>query len=117
MTQKDLAAAAGVAERTIQSLEAGSRPQARNRSKIERALGWPNGEMRRIEFDDGSRPPPVPKELLAFPDLVEDIRRRYPRPEDYVPMLEAIAATLRGESPPTEPGTSGTARSPERRTG
>jgi len=60
-TQKELATAAKVSERTIQNLEAGSRPQARNRSRIEAALGWDNGAMRRIEEEkvaDRSPPPP-----------------------------------------------------------
>lgn len=48
LTQRDLAAKAGVAERTVQNLEAGTRPQPLIRGKIERALGWPTGEMERI---------------------------------------------------------------------
>lgn len=60
-TQKELAGAAGVSERTVQNLEGGVRPQARNRHKIERALGWPNGEMRRIEAAEEPPPPPPPR--------------------------------------------------------
>lgn len=48
LTQRELAAKAGVAERTVQNLEAGTRPQPLIRGKIERALGWPTGEMGRI---------------------------------------------------------------------
>lgn len=48
LTQRELALKAGVAERTVQNLEAGKRPQPLIRGKIERALGWPTGEMGRI---------------------------------------------------------------------
>jgi transcriptional regulator with XRE-family HTH domain len=64
-TQKDLAAEAGVSERTIQNLEAGTRPQAKTRHRIERALGWGNGEMRRIEADAQPQRPLVPPDVLA----------------------------------------------------
>ena len=79
-TQKGLAAQAKVSERTVQNLEAGARPQARNRHKIEQALGWPSGEMRRIEEGrDRSPPRSVIDEVFGdkADDLREGMRRAY----------------------------------------
>jgi transcriptional regulator with XRE-family HTH domain len=71
-TQKDLAAEAGVSERTIQNLEGGTRPQARTRHKIEHALGWASGEMRRIETEA-----PEPRGPLVPPEVVTAIEHAY----------------------------------------
>ena len=64
LTQKELALKAEVAERTIQNLEAGKRPQPLIRGKIEKALGWPAGEMLRIAGGAARpKPDPLAKEL------------------------------------------------------
>lgn len=81
MTQKQLADESGVAERTIGSLERGIRwPNARNRARIDTALGWPAGELHRIATREDERPRhrPVSDELRRLivehlPD-VEDQR-------------------------------------------
>lgn len=95
-TQKDLAAEAGVSERTVQGLEAGRVPQARNRSKIERALGWENGEMRRIEEDPAHGKPrsATPERLLAviYDELPPDRARR---------VAAVVEAELAGRPAPT----------------
>lgn len=104
-TQKRLASEAGVAERTIQNLEGGKRPQPLIRGKIERALGWPQGEMRRIEKEDGQQQPLVPRDVL---DAIE----ASVHPADRQRVIEAVERTLRGEpQPPTSP----TAESQRRR--
>lgn len=73
LTQRDLAAKAAVAERTVQNLEAGKRPQPLIRAKIEKALGWESGEMERIASRESEpEPPPIPAEVLAV------IRKSYP---------------------------------------
>lgn len=69
-TQERLAKEAGVGLRTIQNLEAGKRPWPVNRSKIEVALGWENGEFRRIE-EDGYEAPVLRPETIR--QLEEDL--------------------------------------------
>lgn len=78
LTQRELAVKAGVAERTIQNLEAGKRPQPLIRGKIERALGWPSGEMDRI----ASAPEPQQVDVLADElgqDTADRVRRELAR--------------------------------------
>lgn len=81
LTQKGLAKKAGVAERTVQNLEAGKRLQPIQRGKIERALGWKPGELRRIEGGGEADEP------LLGPDSSKEIA------EEYGP--EGLAAVLR----------------------
>lgn len=92
LTQKQLAAKAGVAERTVQNLEAGTHPQPLIRGKIEKALGWPPGEMERIVW--GADPQPKP-ELDDDQALLEDLRRVYrddpDGPEKIRAVLRAVA--------------------------
>lgn len=64
-TQKQLAAEAGVSERTIQNLEGGKKPLPVIRGKIERALGWKPGEFRRIENENGG-PQDDPRDLAIY---------------------------------------------------
>jgi transcriptional regulator with XRE-family HTH domain len=95
LTQKGLALKAGVAERTVQNLEAGKRPQPLIRGKIEKALGWPPGEMDRI----ATAPDPAPEPSVP-PDVLRVIRRNYPpeRQAEVIEMLEAIEREQRGEA-------------------
>ena len=90
-TQKRLADEAGVAERTIQNLEAGKVPQPLKRAQIEKALGWKPGEFRRIAERD-EEPDIVPAGLR---EAVREIL-----PPDRAKVVEAaIEAALRGEPP------------------
>lgn len=95
LTQKELAARAGVAERTVQNLEAGTRPQPLIRGKIEQALGWPVGEMDRIASKQDAEPEPKP-ELDDDQELLETLRRVYrddpDGPEKIRTVLRAVAA-------------------------
>lgn len=100
-TQKRLASEAGVAPRTIQNLEAGKRPQPLIRSKIEKALSWPQGEMRRIEKDNGNREP-------AVPDAVLDAIHDHVAPADRQRVIEAIERELRGKPQPPSPAPAAT---------
>ena len=57
MTQEQLAAAAGVDEKTIRTLEAGMRwPWTRNRVAIEKALGWEPLTLERVAAGEGASP-------------------------------------------------------------
>jgi transcriptional regulator with XRE-family HTH domain len=94
-TQRQLADALGVDRKTVDNWENGRTRPASSIGAIEDVLG--------VSLSEDAGAPEVPRELEAYPDLVEDIRRRYPRPDDHGPMLEAIAATLRGDPPPTSP--------------
>src|ERR1700734_1228672 len=78
MTQQELADAAGVDSKTIYNLESRGRwPIARTRALVEKALGWPVGEMQRIAENDGGEPEPD-----ILPDGVrDDIRRGASSPE------------------------------------
>ena len=98
-TQKRLAAEAGVAERTVQNLEGGKRTQPLNRSKIERALGWQVGEMRRIAESGEAPPDPIGRELRQ--EIIDLLG-----PRRAAPFLADLEAHVRGEPPP---GTSGDA--------
>jgi DNA-binding XRE family transcriptional regulator len=101
-TQKRLAAEAGVAERTVQNLEAGRVPQPLIRAKIEMALGWPPGEFRRIAERE-EEPDIVPAGLR------ERVREILP-PERAAVVEAAIEAALRGE-PPVSRGPGGSRES------
>ena len=69
MTQQQLSAAAGVDSKTIGNLESRGRwPIATTRARIEKALGWPSGEMERIASLEPA--PAVP------PGLADYIRNR-----------------------------------------
>ena len=94
MTQQQLADAAGIDIKTIGNLERRGRwPIARTRARIERALGWPPGEMQRIAE---SRPEPAP----VIPDsLMATIRRSLPPDKQEI----AVAALERALAP-TPPG-------------
>lgn len=96
MTQRELGAAAGVDTKTIGNLESRGRwPIARSRALIEKALGWPSGELERIAAaEDEERQPAVPPEMLIL------IRRLYP-PDRQQEAIDALAGIL---APPTEPG-------------
>lgn len=48
LTQAELAQNAGVAERTVQNIEAGRRPQPLILAAVARALGMETAELRRI---------------------------------------------------------------------
>lgn len=59
LTQQELADAAEVAVGTVVALESGRRwPQAANRSALEKALRWSNGDLMRVKR--GGQPSPVP---------------------------------------------------------
>jgi transcriptional regulator with XRE-family HTH domain len=88
LTQKELAVKAGVAERTVQNLEAGKRPQPLIRGKIERALGWPSGEMERVAAGTDRGPEPViPPDVLR---VIQNAPRDDQWKRDAIEALEAI---------------------------
>ena len=59
LTQQQLADAAGVDVKTVGSLEKRGRwPIARTRAALERAVGWPPGELKRIA-DEEPTPPAI----------------------------------------------------------
>lgn len=91
-TQKRLADEAGVAERTIQNLEAGKRPQPLIRTRIEKALGWEPGEFRRIAEREAERRPQIPKSLLREIENTEGLT-----PEERQAVIEAVERTLAKE--------------------
>lgn len=112
MTQQELADAADVDTKTIGSLERRGRwPIARNRARIEKALGWPPGEMERIASTEPDEPElPTPAELE---DLREHMREVLG--EEAGPFLEALNAVVSG-APLTRRGRgAGAARSSGRR--
>ena len=90
LTQKELALKADVAERTIQNLEGGKRPQPLIRGKIEKALGWPSGEMERLASAPEARPEPVP-ELDDDPETLAALRSAY---RDNPEMVREAAKSL-----------------------
>jgi transcriptional regulator with XRE-family HTH domain len=52
MTQAELAEKAGVAERTVQNIEAGKRPLPLTLAAVARALGMETGELRQAADDE-----------------------------------------------------------------
>jgi DNA-binding XRE family transcriptional regulator len=104
MTQRELGAAAGVDTKTIGNLEKrGVWPIARTRAPIEKALGWPVGEMERIAAQEEEKQPVIPPALLALiPDLLALIKRRFP-PDKQQEAVDALAGILL----PTEYGEDG----------
>lgn len=93
LTQKELAAKAGVAERTVQNLEGGTQPQPLIRGKIEKALGWPAGEMMRM----AAEPDPAPKPAIP-PDVLAVIKENYDADQqrEIIAMLEELSAPRAG---------------------
>ena len=70
LTQEELASKAGVSARTIGDLESGKRwPIARNRTRIELALEWPDGEIARKAQE------PAPETPLIRPGLYRELVR------------------------------------------
>lgn len=103
LTQKALAEKAGVAERTIQNLEAGKKPQPLIRGKVEKALGWPAGEMERIASAPQGAPEPEPR----VPDDVRKfINGRYDRDAagEIFDLLRQIGARAEREARAASPG-------------
>lgn len=96
-TQRRLAEEAGVAERTIQNLEAGKRPQPLIRTKIEKALGWKSGEFRRIAEKEPEQPK-IPRSLLKEIENTDGLT-----PEGRRAVIDAIERTLRGDPPVPPP--------------
>lgn len=98
MTQQELAGAAGVDIKTIGNLESRGRwPIARTRARIEKALGWPVGELERLASEE-----PEPEPLIP-PGLRKSIRELLP-PERAVRVEAEIEAALRGEPLPGATG-------------
>jgi transcriptional regulator with XRE-family HTH domain len=94
-TQRRLADEAGVAERTIQNLEAGKVPQPLKRAQIEKALGWEPGEFRRIAGRE-------PEADVVPPGLRQAVRDILP-PDRAKVVEAAIEAALRAEVPARGP--------------
>lgn len=94
LTQKDLASKAAVAERTIQNLESGRRLQALVRARVERALGWEQGEFRRIA-EAQREPDPYPFVPSLLRKDIAGNGELTPAEKDVV--LAAIDAALRAE--------------------
>jgi len=102
MTQQELADAADVDTKTIGNLERrGKWPIARTRARIEKALGWPPGEMERIASEESEQPPPS----LVPEGLRQDIMNEKDlTPEERQAVIDAVEATLARER--GEPGSS-----------
>lgn len=78
LTQHQLAAKAGVDPKTVGDLVRAVRwPIARTRAKIERALGWPPGELTRIRSERPGGP-------LIPPALQRQIDQLTPEEQEYV---------------------------------
>lgn len=78
LTQQQLATMAGVDVKTVGSLESRGRwPIARTRAAIERAMGWPPGEMARIA-DEEPAPPALSEatQRLMREELGDEIASR-----------------------------------------
>lgn len=93
-TAAALADAAGLSVRTVEIIEAGSRPwrpRDTTQAKIERALGWQPGSVERIV--NGGRPrqaadPLLQRVIAAWPQLSGD---------DQVQMTELVERLARGQ--------------------
>jgi len=48
LTQEEVARRGKVSVRTVQNFEAGKWPHASSRARLERAVGWDNGEIARL---------------------------------------------------------------------
>jgi len=48
LTQEDVADRGGVSVRTVQGFEAGTWPNPATRARLEKAVGWPPGEIHRL---------------------------------------------------------------------
>ena len=109
LTQKELALEAGVAERTIQNLEGGKRPQPLKRGMIEKALGWAPGEMDRM----ASAPEPAEPASSIPPDVLRVIRKRYDVDEqrEIIEMLEQLSARAEQDEQQGRGASSGEGRS------
>jgi transcriptional regulator with XRE-family HTH domain len=95
MTQQELADAADVDTKTIGNLERrGKWPIARNRAKIEKALGWPPGELERIAAEAPEEEEPE----LPTPEELDDLRRHALEVlgENAGPFLDALDAAVSG---------------------
>lgn len=106
-SQRELAARLGVDRKTVDNWEHGRTRPASSIGALEEVLGISLGE-------DAPAPPPVPPELAAYPELVDEVRRSLPDPADQERVMAAIAATVRGEPPPTSPGAEAPSREQRR---
>ena len=98
MTQQELADAAGVDSKTIYNLESRGRwPIARTRALVEKALGWPVGEMQRIAENE---PEPEPEPDILPDGVRDDIRRGASSPESAAHLEQLFEAFARGEPLP-----------------
>jgi transcriptional regulator with XRE-family HTH domain len=97
MTQAQLADAAKVDAKTLGDLIRGRRwPIAKNRARIEEALGWPPGEIARI-----ASAPPEEAPRRATPDgLLQAIYDELP-PERAERVAAVVEAELSGRPVPT----------------
>lgn len=103
LTQEDLAEAAGVSRRTIQSLEHGERvPLLENLIAIEQALQWPPGKL--LSLTEAGQAPDTWKEVrrLLVKALAADTTDQM---RDVI--ADALVALGRADDP--EPGSDGQA--------
>ena len=92
MTQQELADKANVDVKTVGSLEGRGRwPIARSRARIERALGWPPGEMERIASES---PEPEPYPLVPRSLVREIMNTEGLTPGERQAVLRAVEETL-----------------------
>ena len=97
LTQQELADAAGVDSKTIYNLESGGRwPIAKTRTLIEKALGWPLGEMARIAHSEEPEPEP---DILPE-GLRDEIREAASTPERAARLEALFEAYAKGEPLP-----------------
>src|SRR5215470_4555994 len=93
MTQQELADRAQVDVKTVGSLETRGRwPIARSRAGIEKALGWPAGEMERVASAEPEEPElPTPEELEALREHALEVLGKKAGP-----FLDALDAAVSG---------------------
>src|SRR5215469_812372 len=70
LTQEQVAAAARVHTRTVQNLESHRWPNPATLARLERAVGWPNGELNRLSAPP--RPMVDPQLLDRVAELSDD---------------------------------------------